>query len=346
MSLIETRIQNIRANSNLDKNELRPSRYGGLDLFMMQTDAAGGIVTEELAQKAASSIGSLLQTPVIDYDAGVTIGNARTLTIPDDENVSRMINVTFATYAWGFTMVPVLFNNNEISMQKDFETKFLKYLYKFADSLDTVAIGSLTTAKTQVFKDLLNYSQVGNVIKCPWVDRENLVGDLNPMLAANDHYGNIHVVGNAGIESTIRKLAQKDIYNSENKTLEYSDKTFHFSTRLANAADEFANGFAVAENCLGILSRFEREALAGTSMADGTEWGISSLPMLNLPVSTYFYESKGDFSTIAGAASADMDRVRKEHFGFSVDLAFITSYNSDPTTIANPVMKFAINRQV
>ena len=32
----------------------------------------------------------------------------------------------------------------------------------------------------------------------------------------------------------------------------------------------------------------------------------------------------------------------KEHFGFSVDVAFLVAYNSDEATIANPIIKAAI----
>ena len=88
MSLVLTRIQNIRSNSNLDKYEYRPSRYGALDAFIQQSNDPTGILTEELKQKARASIGNILETPVIDYDKDITIGNTRTLTIADSENTS------------------------------------------------------------------------------------------------------------------------------------------------------------------------------------------------------------------------------------------------------------------
>lgn len=342
MSLINTRIQNIRAKGNLDKNELRPSRYGALNLFMLQSEDPAGILTDELKAKAESSIGNTLQTPVIDYDGGVTIGNTRSVTIADSENASQLYTITFSTYAWGFTIVPAMYMNNEISMQQDFERKFNKYLYKFGETLDAAAVAALTAAKTQVFADLLQYSQTGNVVQAPWKFRENIIGDINPMMAANDHFGEIHVLGNAGLESIVRKLAEKDLYNAENKTLQYSDKILHFSTRVPNGVGEFANLFAVQGGSLGILTRFERESLLNTRMVDGTEWGIDTLPLLNFPIGTYFYESKGDFNAIAGAATADMTRARKEHYGFAVDVAFITPYVSAPASIATPIMKFAI----
>lgn len=342
MSLINTRIQNIRANSNLDKNELRPSRYGALDMFMMMSAMSDGLLTPELVEKAEKSIGSTLETPVFDYDAGITIGNTRSAVIADSENTTQMLEITFATYSWGFTIVPALFMNNEVNMQKDFEKKFLKYLYKFADTIDTACIAALGAAKTQVLADPLLYTFTANVLNGTYADRENIIGDLNPMMASNDHFGGIHVLGNAGVESTIRKLAQKSLYNSENKTLEYSDKTLHFSTRVANALDKFATLFAVQRASVALMTRFERECILGTVSRTGHEWGIDTLPMVNMPVGTYYYESVGDFNTIAGAASADMTRNRKEHYGFAVDVAILTPYNSDPTTIANPILKAQI----
>ena len=66
------------------------------------------------------------------------------------------------------------------------------------------------------------------------------------------------------------------------------------------------------------------------------------LPFIDLPVGSHYYTAVGDQSAIAGAASADMTCNVKEYFGFSVDVAFIIAYNSDPTTVANPIMKAQI----
>ncbi|NQU52441.1 MAG: hypothetical protein HQ522_07865 [Bacteroidetes bacterium] len=342
MSLINTRIQNIRAKGNFGKNELRPSQYGALDMFMQQSDEVGGILTPELRAAAEKSIGSTLQTPVFDFDSGITIGNTRSVTIADSENTSQLVTITFATYSWGFTSAPAMFMNNEISMQSDFEQKFNKYLYKFGAVLDTAALTLLAAQKTQVFTDQLDYTVTGNVIQTPWSKREKIIGDINPMLAANDHFGDIHLLGNAGVNSVIRNLAQSGLYNAENKQMQYDDKILHFSSRLTNGAGEYGNMYAVQGGSLGILTRFEREALLNTVSRDGHEWGIDTLPLLNFPIGTYYYDSVGDFNAINGAASADLTRARKEHFGFAVDVAFVSVYNSSIATIANPIMKATI----
>lgn len=345
MSLVLTRIQNIRANSNLDKYEYRPSRYGALDAFMVQSNDPTGILTEELKAKARTSIGNTLETPVIDYDKDITIGNTRELTIADSENTSRMIQISFATYSWGFTVTPAMYMNNEIGIQRDFETKMMKYIYKFAQKLDEVALAKLAADKTTVINNPLLYDKTGNVINAKWTERENIFGDLNVIMGANDFYGQLHIVGDAGVESTLKKLSQKGLYNIENKQNEYGDKIIHLTNHIAATPGKYAQGYAIQSGSLGMMTRFERDCLLGTVSGDGHEWGIATLPLLNMPVGTYFYDSVGDYNTIAGAATADMVRTRKEHYGFAVDVAFLTSYNSDRATLPSPILGFNISSE-
>ena len=345
MSLVLTRIQNIRANSNLDKFELRPSRYGALNCFIDQTEDPTGIITPELKEKARTSIGNTLETPVIDYDSGISIGNSRSLTIADSENTSRMVEINFATYAFGFTITPAMYMNNEIGLQRDFETKMMKYVYKLAQVLDQAAIAALAAAKTKVIKNGLLYNTTGNTVNAAWSERENVLGDLNVIMGANDFYGQLHLVGDAGLESILKKLAQKDLYNEVNKRNEYSDKIVHFTNNIAAATGKYAQGYAINSGSIGMLTRFERDCLLGSVSGDGHEWGIAQLPILNIPCGTYFYDSVGDYHTIAGAATADMDRTRKEHYGFAVDVAFVTAYNSDANTYPSPILGFNVSSE-
>lgn len=345
MSLVLTRIQNIRANSNLDKFEYRPSRYGALNAFMVQSEDPTGILTEELKQKARTSIGNTLETPVINYDAGITIGSTRTLTIADSENTSKMVQITFATYAWGFTIAPAMYMNNEIGIQKDFETKMMKYIYAFAKKLDEAALAALAANKTQVLKNKLLYNWSANAINAKWTERENVFGDLEVMMGANDFYGQLHIVGDPGVESIMRKLQQHGLYNDVNKQNEFGTKIVHLTNNIAAASGKYAQGYAVNAGSLGMLTRFERDCLLGTVSGDGHEWGIATLPMLNMPVGTYFYDSVGDYSAIAEAATADMTRTRKEHYGFAVDVAFLTAYNSSPSKLASPILAFNVSSE-
>ena len=343
MSLVLTRIQNIRANSNLDKFEYRPSRYGALNAFMVQSEDPTGILTDELKQKARTSIGNKLETPVINYDAGISIGDERTLTISDSENTSEMVEITFTTYAFGFTIAPAMYMNNEISIQKDFQTKMMKYIYKLAQELDKAALAALAAAKTQVLNNKLLYDFSTNAVNFKWAERENAFGDLDVLMGSNDFYGQLHLIGDPGVESIMKKLQQNGLYNAVNKQNEFGDKIVHLTNNIAASSGKYAQGYAVSAGSLGMLTRFERDCLLGTVSGDGHEWGIATLPLLNMPCGTYFYDSVGDYNAIAGAATADMKRTRKEHYGFAVDVAFITAHNSAPSTLASPILAFNIS---
>lgn len=338
----------MRANANFDKYERRGSRYGALDLFMQQTNEAGGILSDDLKEKARLSIGSVLETPVIDYDGDITIGSTRELLIPDSENTSRMIQINFTTYAWGFTIAPAMYMNNEIKLQKDWEAKMLKYLYKFAAQLDSDALAVLELNKTQVVNNPLLYDfgageYVPNAIFASFPQRENLFGDLNSIMGANDFFGSYALVGDAGTESLLRKLAQKDLYNEVNKRNEYADKTVHLSNSFSHDPNVYTKGYIVNRGSVGMLFRYERDCLMRTVSGDGHEWDIVNLPIVNIPVGTYFYDSVGDYRGIAGSATADMDRTRKEHYGFAVDIAFVTAYNSDIEHRPSPIMAYAVD---
>ena len=391
MSLVLTRIQNVLANGNLDKNEYRASRYGALDAFMAQSNDPSGILTDDMREKARMSNGSSLISTVIDYDGGISISHDRPLTIADSENTSRHLQINFATYSFGFTMAPAMYMNNEIKYQEDFQKKLMKYVYKLAQVLDEAALAAIAAAKTTVIGNPLLYDATGNVINAKWTERENILGDLEVIMGANDFYAPLDIVGDAGIESIVKKLAQHGLYNDVNKANEYAGKQFFFTNNIAKGAyttssasgaafinaatwkgqpnglsaqqanetypnptaltpvaagtNLYGRGYAIAKGSLGMLTRVERDCILGTRSGDGHEWGVATLPLLNLPVGTYFYDSVGNFSAIGGAGTADMVRTRKEHYGFAVDIAFVTAYNSDPTHNASPILAFNISSE-
>lgn len=342
MSVLNTRVQEIRVQSpNLDKWSVRGSRYGAFDVFAAGNDEADSIISPELLQRAAAAVGRDVKVPVYDSET-VTIGSTRSVTIADSENTSQLYTVSFTTYAWGFTIVPSMFLNNEHSIQADFQRKFMKYYNAFAAAQDNASLSVLDASKSQVYADLLGYTNTANTIVAPLAKKDEIIGDMTSIANANDFYGDYHVIGNPGMQSRVMKMSEHSIFNDQDKTIQFMDKNFHFTNRLANAAGHEASGYLVNSASCGLLFRHEPEALLGTIMDDGTEWNIDTLPGLNIPIDTFYYESKGDFSAIAGAASAHNTRARKEHYGFAIEVAHVVAYNDDLASNASPIMKFAI----
>ena len=342
MSLVATRLQNWRiSNPELDRNMTRPLEYGALDFFIEQTRAQNSIISPNLRDRAFASIGNTVQVPVINYDGDVTVSNTRSCVISDDENTSALYTVVWKTFSVGFTMVPTLYMNNEIDYQHDFQRKMEKVCRALATALDQDAIAALSAQKTQVYKDKLQYTVTSNVIQVPTQMATEILGDLNPMMRANSYPRMLHLIGNAGIDSLIRKLAQHGVYNDVNKRMEYDNKVLHYSTQLVNESQKIGTLYAVEEGNVGILTRVDREALR-RARSNFHEWDVVRLPFIDLPVGSHYYTAVGDQSSIAGDASADMVCNVKEYFGFSVDVAFIVAYNSAPSTVPNPIMKAEI----
>ena len=345
MSLVATRLQNWRvSNPEFDRNMTRPCEYGALDFFIEQTNSANSIISPNLRDKAFASIGNSVQIPVINYDGDVQVSNIRSCVIADDENTSALYTVVWATYAIGFTMVPAAYMNNEIGYEHDFTRKMEKITRALADALDKGAVAALEAGKTQVYKDKLNYQVQGNVVEVPTQMATEILGDVNPMMRANCFPEYIHIIGNAGVDSLVRKLAQHGVYNDVNKRMEYDNKVLHYTNNVVNEAQKNGTFFAVADGNVGVLTRVDREALRRTR-ANFHEWDVVRLPYIDLPVGSHYYTAVGDQSQIAGDATADLTCAVKEYFGFSLDVAFLVAYNSNPATVASPIIKAEIAAQ-
>lgn len=349
MSLLLTRMQNLRDAAPMYQSaEWRNGRWGALTAALRMTASPTGIVNPGLAEKALASIGRTLEIPVIDYDRNVTIGNVRTVTIPDDENTSRMIAVTFATFSWGFTMVPTNFINNEIGYQQDFNRKGQKYLDRFFDAVENLVLAKLDADKSLVLRDNLGkYAMTAGTVVVPDDRKDEFVGDLDVLQRGNDYYGVPTVIGTNSLDSHVRnRLIEKGMYNEVDKTYQYANKIWYFTNRMTDAAGKTSTGYILDGDAIGMLFRVEAEALMQTKTeVQGYQWDLDTVPGYpDMPLGLMYYQSVGDQSGLTGAASAHNTRAHKEHFGFSVDIAVLTPYISDRANEPSPILAFEVER--
>lgn len=342
MAITNTLLQNMREQSpNLYKNELRGSQYGALDLFMMETENPNSILSQNVKDSFVNSIDRTFQIPVFDYDGSISIGSTLPATISDAENTTQLITISPTVYSFGFTQVPAVFQNNEVAMEEDFRVKMTKFINKLGTTLDTAAVAALEAAKTQVSPDTLGHTWSSNILTASLANEEVIIGDLNAAMNSMDFYGGLHIVGNTGLQSIIGHLAQKGAQQDTFKQLQYLDKQLHFTNRLSNASSRKATGYCVESGNVGMLHAFEYEALVQRQTFNH-KWNQDVLPGLNVPIGTYYYEGVGDNSGIVGSGFDKGTRTWKRYFGFAILIAFVTAYNSDPTTRANPVLKFNV----
>jgi len=344
MSLIATWVEDLYVASNLDKNENKGNENGAKELFMVQTNAPDSIVSADMKAKVLSAHTQTVNAKVLKYNSGLTIGSDLPAVIVDELNTSAYLVITPVTYSFGFTQVPTDFANNEVAMQEDFNFSLTGFLNLLATTIDQACVSALATDKTQVFNNLLDYTNVGNLVTASLAKGDDLIGDLTTIQSANDFTAQQYLVGNYNIQSRINKLAEHGTYNDQMKNMKYQDKILTYTNNIANAATYKGTGYLVNSGSVGLVQGFERQALAPQKKAlTGHTWGIAMMPIINMMMSTYYYEGVDDQSSLTGAASADNERAIKRHYGFAMNLAIVTSYNSDLTTITNPITGFQIS---
>lgn len=342
MSLVLTRMQNFRAASNLDKWENRPSKYGGFDVYVRQTNGVMSIITDELRQRAQEAMGNTLETPVLDFE-NPTVGSSRPLTVSVSESDSAMQSITFATYQVAFTMNPAQYTNNEIGYQRDFNKKMTARVNALLKAWDTAAITALNTDRTQVVGNLLGkYTFASNTINATDSQRLRVIADVNPLMGSNDFYEPAHIVGEAGLLSQFLELQEQGLYNQQNRAIQWADKELHFTNRITNAANKVATGYVVNEGSVGLVTRIDRDAILRHTTGNGYEWNQVSVPGIPFNMGLMYYSNAADASALH-AGTSDLTATKQEAYSLSVDVAFVNAYNSDAASIASPILKFDID---
>lgn len=345
MSLVSTLSLEFRANApQFDQFEFRATRAGCLDVFKKQSQGVGSFISDDLRQKAAASFGNTVKVPYINYK-DVTVRTSRPLVIADDENTSGFYTVTWTTFAAGFTMYPMQHYQNDVDYQRDFNAKYQAIIVKMLKAVEDAARTKIDSGKTQVINQVTGgHTFASNVVSetAASLKESYIQADLEPMLEGNDYSGMMmDVVGNQGFKAILRRMEGFSDFNTENKTLQFDGKDYHFSNSILNGVGKSATGYAIAPGALGMLTRVEPDSTFRTTLPDGHEWGEVIMPGLELPFGTYTYRAAVDLSANANVASG-LTRTTMQAFDFAVDIAFILAHNSDRVTIPSPIIAFDV----
>lgn len=343
MSLVDTLMQPLRMkyNTQVDKHEIRGSRYGAYDVFRKQTDGANSIVTPEVRANVASSMGKTVVMPVLDAQ-DVTLGNVRSCVVQDSENKSSLIQLTFATIAFGFTMTPSQHWNNDISYEADFQRKMMKYLNKLAAHLDTLCIDKANAIKNTVWDPQIAniYATTGNALQVPQSEAHDFYNQLPAIFELLDFYDAPYdVIANTLHTPDLRRLAAQGGGNSVNESFQF-DGTFNYnmSNRVLSRSGVQSTVYAMPQGTVAFLNRNDPDAIAGHSVGDHKVWGQTTLPIVDLNVGTYYTKDCSD-RNLLHSGTAHLTRTLLEGFEFSTDICLMSSYNSDPLTRSNPTLK-------
>ena len=348
MSLVNTRLQAIRSQyaNTLDKYEDRLSNYGAWMKFVEDTTDPDSIVDADVLAKAGISSGNTLEIPVID-GADVTITNARTCTIADDESTSGFVTVTFATYQFGFTMIPGQYNNNEISYMADFERKIRRYGKKFAETLDNAAITKLEADKTVVMDSPFigasgKYGAlVGDAVDVSAAQKQFFFNDLGVIMEGDDFEGRYNVIGSTTLQSTVNQYLNQGTQNDTNSQFQFGQFDFGYSNRVAvnTAGGKESTLYCMPKGTLATMNRNAPDFLNGESINDENFFTTFQYPIVDLEMGLRYFKECADNEAVVGGSQPQLSASVKETFIFSTDVAFVTSYNRDTVTLPGAIHK-------
>lgn len=348
MSLVQTLMQPLRTQymGSLDKNEARSSRYGAWDFFNEDSKRPDSIYDTDIRAKIKNSFGNSVVIPVLDAKT-VTIGNVRSCTIADDENTSKLVTLTFATYAFGFTMYPSQYKNNDIKYQQDFTRKLKYYLDKFAATLDSQAITTLEAAKNQFWTGITAYyPNVGNALQVTQAQKNDYYNNLQAIMETMDFYGVPHVVSSTSGSPMTRRLAEQGANNSSNESWQLTPYDFHFTNRIANAGGIQSTQYVVQEGTCALETRVDPDSEAGNSIGTQVQWSKVNVPLPGtangIEMGSLYREDCSDGSNVQSGTTG-LTATKKEGYQWSVDIVFSTAYNSAPASRYNPIVKTEIS---
>lgn len=348
MSLVQTLMQPLRTQyaAALDKNEARASRYGAWDFFNQDSQRPNSIFDQDIRAKIKQSFGNSVVVPVLDAKT-VTIGNVRTCTIADDENTSKLVTLTFATYAFGFTMYPSQYKNNDVKYQADFTRKLQVYLNQFAATLDTAAIAALEAAKNQFWTGITAYySQTANALQVSQANKNDYYNNVQSIMETMDFYGAPHIVSSISGQPLVRRLTNQGAGNSINEEFQLSPYEWHWSNRIANGSGIQSTHYIVQEGTCAIETRVDPDSEAGNSVGNQIKWAKVNVPLPNSPygieMGSLYREDCSDGSALT-TGTTGLTATKKEGYQWSVDVVLSTAYNSAPTTRYNPIVKTEIS---
>jgi hypothetical protein len=345
MSLINTRLLESRPDANIDKYEIKGTRNGSLALAQSQTADTMGVINPELQSQVVGAIGRAVKIPVIDYEATTIANTSQPLVVVGDPSTSQLVTISFTDYYFGFRIFPAAHQNNEISMQREFNQQMRRYEEKLLVDLNGLCLTAFEAKKTKILADTLGgrYTLTSNVITAALAEQDAVMGDVNPIMHGNNFYGPFDVIANPSMESLIRnRLMEKGQFSTEDKTYQWNDKQFFFDNALANATDMKATAIIVQKGSVGLLEQFAPDCLLSHSTGDGHEWDVVTLPTSGIRMGSYTYDGAINGATINGDASAHLTATLVQSYGFHKRVAVITPYNSDDTTYPSAIAKFQV----
>lgn len=343
MSLINTYKLEIRTKipNPVEKDEWRFTRYGLLTSAKEMTASPNSIITTELREKAKQSEGRDLKIPVFKI-GDVEVKSVRSCNIGGLENTTEMVTVNWVTLVADISMKKAEHHKNEVTYLEDLNRKLMRVDNAFAKAVEQLIYAKLDTEKSQVYNSPLiggTYPLVGNTIQVAPAQQEYFFNDLEAILEGDDFYSMpFKVLGSTTLKPAVKHYGQQGQANDENLAYQFDGYDFRFSNHVVMGGGIKATGFCMTDGTLGIMTRINADAVMKNKAGDGTEWDTTFMERFGFEVGVMYKSKCDDLSGQAGLEHLTASMV--ENWQFSVDVAILTPYNSDPATLPSNIKKF------
>lgn len=342
--LLDTYLQNIRVRTPnvLDRDEWRVTRYGLTNAAFDMTNHPLSILDAQTKAEALRSEGRLLQVPVTKKGA-LTVSNVRSCTIGDFENESALVDLTWATYVVDVSMVKAQYDKNEIRYEDDLMKKLILVKEAILGEIEGTVFTKLDTDKNTVYGSSLaggKYPLVGDALQVSLAQQERFFGDIEAINSADELYSENFVLGNHTLMPDVNHYVNQGGGNDENLNYQFAGKDFRFTNGIVNAGGVNATGFFMPHGSLGILTRIGADSRLGHKTTDGTNWSTVRIDGMPFDLGVQYHSTCSNQELLNGSGMAHLSATMIEHWQFSVDVALVTPYNSDPATKAGAIRKF------
>jgi hypothetical protein len=329
----------------LDKQEQRPSIYGALDLFKAQTNDPMSILDMQTKAGIDSRFNTSVIVPVINFQ-DLTVANVRSCNIATGGATSAEVTLTAITYVIGILEYPQQYFENYISYQASINKKIEAMLQKFALTMDTACVNKLDAVKNTYFPSGITafYPVVGNALQVPQAEKNDFYNQFGSIFQTMDFPGNIDVNTQHGGLAAVRRLAAQGQGNAVNEGFQLLGYTWYPSNRVTNGGAGIESTlYGVAPGNVAIYSRVDPDARAGTRIHESDYWDIfPNAPYLGMDLGVHYQAQCADASAIQASGMANSTATKLESWQFSLDVFYLSAYNSAAGTRYDPIVKAEI----
>lgn len=344
MSLQATYLQDLRTQypSRLDRDQLRITQTGLVQLAIESTNSPNSIVDADLINKARESVGRQLDVPVMQKGT-VTIKSVRSCTVDCSQSDSGFVTINFRTIVADLCMVPSQYKKNEVKYLGDLNRKITDIVEKFLITIEEDIDTALDTNKSQVYNSSIvgdKYALTAGAIQVPVAEQEFFFNDIEAINYADDFYDTtVKLAASPAMMSPISKFVNQGAGNDENLAFQFAGKDFRFSNRVTDGVGVKSTAYFMPDGSIGFVTRVDPDAMDGNTATDGTQWFEDSLPGLPFNVGIKYNSKCSDQSALEANGLEHLTATMIEHWQISVDYAIIVPYNSDLATRASSIRK-------